>query len=137
MITAALLGAAVNAAVIAQRADGDYGEVWKGNGKIEGRFGDSTIDVECDPVEILKTLYDNCNDSGFCIDSWEVPCGTEGITVPKPLMVTVSIPQGQFNKDLRNPLIAGIIASVSWDAHVVHRWVDHRRANGVCHGSCT
>lgn len=138
-ITAALFVAVVNAAVLVDRADYKGDKKWSGKGKFEGTFGGDSIDVECDPVSILSTLKDKCNDH-ICEDNWEVECGegAHGAINRDPLKVKVTA-RGQYNKRLRSALIDGIIASISYDAKVVERWVDKRmNKNGGCRTSgCT
>lgn len=125
-ITSAILfGAAANAAVIAQRQSSNGDEVWKGDGKIQGRFADGTVEVDCKPEDILKTLNDNCYDEGFCKDTWDFSC-TEDWTMH------ITIQEGQFNKDLKGTLIDGIIAAVNAEGVV-----KERTEVGATGGGCT
>lgn len=101
----------------ALRAREDQPEVWTkddGTGDTRVVFGDNRVYIgSCTPDNIFDSVWDNCYDEGFCnSESWELQCEQGDMTTHT---ITITAPEGQFQQELRRPLVSGMKQGVMTD----------------------
>lgn len=130
LISSILLSSVASAGVIAERAAPQMVWVSPNGGDTQVRFGDEKVYVgDCEPKNIINTVYDNCYGEGFCNPkSWTVQC-VQGDRASHT--ITITAPEGQYQPWIKNGLVEAMNAAITLEGIV-----DKKRITAMSGGGC-
>jgi hypothetical protein len=127
-----LLSSLANAGVMLKQRDDAGPTVWTSpdGGNMKVRFGDDKVYVgSCTAESVIKTLYDNCYDEGFCNSkSWTMQCEEGDATTHT---ITLTAPEGQYQPWVKNGLVEALTAAVGVD-----KVTDKKTITAMSGGGC-